>query len=228
MVPWKLIDQAVVPGSQSELRLYQRDREFSIRVDGHELMNSRVYASEDAFSELGCARVRRLAEPHVLIGGLGLGYSLRSALAHLPERARVSVVELVPQVAAWNRDVLGHLAGHPLDDARVTLLVSDVGKVLRDAHNEYDLIMLDVDNGPRALTRKSNEWLYTRAGLAAARAALRPKGILGFWSSGPDEPFVRRLRDVGFDVEERTLKAADRVYGVMHTIWLATEARSAG
>jgi spermidine synthase len=228
MIPWKLIDQAVVPGSQSELRLYQRDREFSIRVDGHELMSSRVYASEDAFSELGCARVRHLAEPHVLIGGLGLGYSLRSALAHLPERARVSVVELVPQVAAWNRDVLGHLAGHPLDDARVTLLVSDVGKVLRDAHDEYDLIMLDVDNGPRALTRKSNEWLYTRAGLAAARAALRPKGILGFWSSGPDEPFVKRLRDMGFDVEERTLKAADRVYGVMHTIWLATEARSAG
>jgi len=221
MIPWQLIDKAVVPGSQSELRLYQRDREFSIRVDGQELMNSRVYASEGAFSELGCARVRDLPEPHVLIGGLGLGYSLQSALAHLPARARVSVVELVPQVAAWNRDVLGHLAGHPLDDARVTLLVSDVGKVLRNVRSEYDLIMLDVDNGPRALTRESNEWLYTRAGLSAARAALRPKGVLGFWSSGPDEPFVERLRQVGFDVEERTLKAADGCYGVMHTIWLA-------
>lgn len=220
MIPWQHLDTVTVPGSSSELRLYCRDQEFSIRADGIELMNSRAYSSEDGFSELGCARIAGRRRPKVLIGGLGMGYSLRSALNKLPPDAEVVVSELVPRVAQWNRERLGHLAGHPLRDSRVTLREIDVAQLMRAERGAFDLIMLDVDNGPEGLTRRSNDRIYSRAGLLEARAALRPRGVLGFWSSGPDQSFVRRLQQVGFKVEECALRAVNG-HGVRHTIWLA-------
>lgn len=222
MIPWKHLDTAAVPGGSAELHLYQRDQTFSMRVDGVELMNSRVYASEDKFAAMGCARIAGRPAPRVLIGGLGMGFSLRSALDKLPAAARVVVSELVPKVAEWNRKLLGHLAGHPLDDARVTLREMDVALLLRERRSAYDLIMLDVDNGPEGLTRRSNDWLYSRPGLEAARSALRPRGVVGYWSSGPNQHFVRRLKHVGFEVEEHSLRAANGHSGTRHTIWLAT------
>jgi spermidine synthase len=221
MNPWKLLDSAPIPGSDAETRLYQRAAEFSIRVDRYELMNSRVYASEDALSELGCARIRARPQARVLIGGLGMGYSLKTALAALSDDAQVVISELVPAVVTWNREFLGHLAEHPLRDPRVSVRQQDVGRVIRAAKAEYDAILLDVDNGPEGLTRKSNDALFARAGLMAARAALRPGGVLGVWSCSPDRAFVQRLRRSGFEVEEVAVRARGHGQGARHTIWLA-------
>jgi spermidine synthase len=225
MIPWKLLDTARVSGSKTELRLYQRDKEFSIRVDRYELMNSRVYTSNDGFSELGCARIEGRRKPRVLIGGLGMGYSLRTALDLLPKDAEVVVAELVPQVVAWNRDYLGHLAGHPLRDPRVQVREMDVGVVLRESRGQFDLIMLDVDNGAEGLTRKANDQLYNRQGIATARDALRPEGVLGYWAAGPDQAFARRLREAGLDVKESSIRASKASRGVKHTIWLAVASK---
>jgi spermidine synthase len=152
-----------------------------------------------------------------------MGYTLKTALDKLPSDAEVVVAELVSQVASWNREYIGHLAGHPLRDPRVVLREIDVAQLLRRGRNSYDLILLDVDNGPEGLTRTSNDWLYSGAGLLAARMALRPKGVLGYWSSGPNSEFVRRLQEAGFEVEEIELNAAAACYGIRHTIWLAVE-----
>jgi spermidine synthase len=225
MIPWKLLDSALV-GDGGELRLYQRGDEFSIRVRGEELMNSRVYSRTDALSELGCARVRQRKKARVLIGGLGMGYALATALANLERDAEVVVAELMPAVVEWQRSVLGHLAGHPLREKRVTLLQADVAKVLKEHQNAYDAILLDVDNGPEGLTQTSNDWLYGRAGLACARAALRPKGVLGYWSAGPNRAFARRLQGAGFKVEEIRVTSRDGGRGARHTLWLATQAGS--
>jgi len=221
MIPWEDLESVTVPGSCSELTLHQRGKEFSIRVNGKELMNSRAYCSEDAFSELACAQIQNKPRPRVLIGGLGMGYSLRSALNHLPPEAEIIVAELVPRVVQWNRELFGHLADHPLRDIRVKLRETDVACLLREAHNAYDLILLDVDNSPDALVRSANDWIYSHAGLIAAREALRPGGVLGVWSSSPDNRFVRRLQQVGFDVEESSLRAVTKTSGAWHTIWLA-------
>jgi len=221
VIPWKLLDTAPIPGGANEMRLYQRDAELSIRVDRHELMNSRVYASEDALSELGCARIKERPRARVLIGGLGMGYSLKTALLALSADAEVVVAELVPAVVKWNREHLGHLADHPLRDPRVTVKERDVGRVIRDAKNEYDAMLLDVDNGPDGLTRKSNDGLYARPALHAAREALRPGGVLGIWSCGPDDAFVKRLRECEFDVEQVSVRARGHGKGARHTIWLA-------
>jgi spermidine synthase len=222
MIPWKLLDTAKVPGSRSELRLFQREDEFSIEVDGEELMNSRVSCSEDGLSELGCARISGRSQPRVLIGGLGMGFTLKAALDRLPEDAEVVIAEIVPEVVKWNRALLGHLARHPLNDARVKLREMDVARVVRDARASFDLMLLDVDNGPEGLTRKANDWLYSSEGLAAARRALRPNGVLGFWSSGPNEEFVHRMEESGYDVEETAIDAAAGAYGISHTIWLGS------
>jgi spermidine synthase len=211
----------MIPGGSGELRLYRRADEFSIRVDRHELMNSRVYASEDALSELGCERIKQRPAARVLIGGLGMGYSLRTALAVLRRDAQVVIAELVPEVVEWNREIFGHLANHPLRDPRVVVEQRDVGLVIRSAQRVYDAILLDVDNGPDGLTRASNDALYARSGLLAARAALRPGGVLGVWSSSPDEKFVQRLRRANFRVEEVGVRARGAGKGARHTIWLA-------
>jgi spermidine synthase len=220
MIPWDLLDSAQVPGKGGEVRLYRRGSEFSIRVGGRELMNSRVHGSEDTLAELACARIVGRPAPRVLIGGLGMGYTTAAALHYLGASAQVVVAELVPAVVEWNRGPVGELAGHPLRDSRVTVRVDDVARILQAEHRAYDAILLDVDNGPDGLTRKENDWLYASAGLAAAFAALRPLGVLAVWSAKPDRAFAARLRRVGFEVSEVCVRARGPLGGGRHTVWL--------
>ena len=221
MVPWEFLDRAPVPGSQTELRLYRRGEEFSIRLDRSELMNSRMHGSEEALAELACAKVADRARPQILIGGLGMGYTTAAALRQLRADGHVVVAELAPAVVKWNRGSLADLAGRPLEDARVTVREVDVAQILKTEHGTYDAILLDVDNGPEGLTRQGNDWLYSRAGLKAAFTALRPAGVLAVWSATPNRAFAQRLREVGFEVEEVHVRARDSRKGARHTIWLA-------
>jgi spermidine synthase len=221
MTPWILLDSAPVPGNGGELRLYQRDDEFSIKLSGRgELMNSRVHGSEDALAEQTCARLAEGGEPRLLIGGLGMGFTLAAALRRLGEQGRVEVAELVPAVVAWNRGPLGEPAGHPLQDPRVTVRAGDVARILKAALPVYDAILLDVDNGPEGLTRKENDWLYGMDGLSAACASLRPRGVLAVWSAGPDQDFLQRLRKTGFEVDEVRVRTRG-TKGARHVIWFA-------
>jgi spermidine synthase len=220
MNPWILLDTATVPGDGGEMKLYQRAFEFSISVKNDELMNSRMHGSEDALAELACKRVADRETPRVLIGGLGMGFTLRSALNHLGDTAEVVVAELVPAVIKWNRSHLADLAGKPLDDPRVMVRESDVGLVIQEQEQAYDAIMLDVDNGPDGLTHEGNDRLYTQGGLSAAKAALKPGGILAVWSAEPDRAFSKRLRGAGFKMEEVPVRARG-TKGRWHTIWLA-------
>ena len=201
MIPWKLLDKAQTPGNGAELSLYQRGTEFSIKADNYELMNSRVYGSDDALGRLACQRIAKQARARVLIGGLGMGYTVRSALDGLGAKAQVAVAELVPAVVRWNREIFAELAGNPLDDKRVTIHEVDVAQMIKTAKGGYNAILLDVDNGPQALTLKGNDWLYSLAGLKTAYDALRPKGVLAIWSSGTEPAFERRLRKTGFEVD---------------------------
>lgn len=221
MIPWQLLDSVQVPGENRDLCLYRRGGEFSIRVDGSELMNSRVHGSEDAMAEFACARIASLPCPRVLIGGLGMGYTLASALNRLGAESRMVVAELVPAVVAWNRGPLAALAGHPLDDDRVTVRECDVAQILQEDHGTYDAILLDVDNGPRGLTRKSNDRLYNRTGLDAVFTALRPAGVFALWSANPDQAFGRLLCKAGFEVDEKRVRARGPRGGGVHTIWIA-------
>ena len=221
MMPWKLLDRAQVPESGEELRLYQRGGEFSIRVDGRELMNSRAHGSEDALAELACVRIAHRSCPRVLIGGLGMGYTTAAALHQLRADGQVVVAELVPAVVAWNRGPLADLAGRPLEDARVTVREADVAQILQAERRAYDAILLDVDNGPAGLTWKDNDRLYAQAGLDAAYAALKAAGVLAVWSASPDRAFAKRLRRAGFEVTEVSVRARGPRGGGRHIIWLA-------
>jgi len=221
MTPWILLDSAPVPGNGGELRLYQRGDEFSIKLSGRgELMSSRVHGSEDALAEQTCARLAPRGAPRLLIGGLGMGFTLAAALRHLGAQGRVEVAELVPAVVAWNRGPLGAAAGHPLRDPRVSVHAGDVARVLKAGQPVYDAILLDVDNGPEGLTRRENDWLYGMDGLNAACASLCPGGVLAVWSAGPDREFLQRLRKVGFAVEELRVRARGSK-GARHIIWFA-------
>ena len=221
MNPWVLLDEVEVPGDGGKMKLYQRAFEFSISVKNEELMNSRMHGSEDALAELTCKRIADRKDPHVLVGGLGMGFTLGAALEHLGDHARVVVAELVPAVVQWNRTHLAELAGRPLDDPRVTVRESDVRLVIKEQAAAYDAILLDVDNGPDGLTHEGNDRLYTHGGLAAAKAALKPGGILGVWSAEPDKSFSKRLRGSGFSIEEISVRARGKRGGRRHTIWLA-------
>ncbi|MBN2704029.1 MAG: hypothetical protein JXR23_07440 [Pontiellaceae bacterium] len=221
MNPWILLDEVNVPGDGGSMKLYQRAHEFSISVKNEELMNSRMHGSEDALAELACAQIAEREHPHVLIGGLGMGFTLGAALANLSTDAKVTIAELVPAVVQWNRTHLADLAKRPLDDPRVTVLESDVRQVIKAANNSYDAILLDVDNGPDGLTHEGNDRLYTHGGLAAAKAALKPGGILAVWSAEPDKSFSKRLRGSGFKMEEVSVRARGKRGGRRHTIWLA-------
>ena len=222
MIPWKLLDTAQTPGDGSELRLYERDNEFSIKVGNYELMNSRVYGSEDALGKLGCQKIAIHPRARVLIGGLGMGYTVRSALDELGDTAQVAVAELIPEVVQWNRGVLAGLAGHPLDDERVSVHEFDVAELIKTPEGGYNAILLDVDNGPQGLTVKENDWLYSPNGLDTTFAALKPKGVLAVWSSGPEAAFAKRLRRAGFEVEEVGLRARGKGKGGAHyTVYLA-------
>jgi len=221
MIPWKLLDSAQVPGGSAEMHLFVRGVEFSIRVNGCELMNSRVHGSEDALAEFACARIGNRPSPRILIGGLGMGFTTAAALHRLDLESRVVVAELVPKVVEWNRKFLGELTGHPLQDPRVTVREIDVALILKSEHQAFSAILLDVDNGPEGFTRRDNNWLYTESGARSAYAALQPAGVLAVWSAGPDMAFANRLRRVGFEVEEFTVRARGLAGGNRHTIWIA-------
>jgi len=223
VIPWRLLDKATVPGGSDELRLLQRGAEFSIMLGRAELMNSRRSGSEEALATVSCARIRGRPRPHLLIGGLGMGFTLRAALAELPAEARITVAELVPAVVAWARGPMTEIFGQSLTDPRVSIREADVSSLIASSSSTYDAILLDVDNGPEGLTRGANERLYGMEGLRAARSALRPGGVLAVWSSGPDGSFIRRLRKSGFAVDELKVRAHGG-RGARHVIWIATAA----
>ena len=187
-------------------------------------MTSRVHGSEEALAKLACEPIAGRPAPRVLVGGLGMGYTLAAALASLGSSALVEVAELVPEVVAWNRGSLAHLAGQPLDDPRVTVRLGDFARTLRSEPGGYDAIMNDVDNGPRGIILDDNNWLYSTAGLAATRAALRPGGVLTVWSVGPDERFTARLRRTGFTARAVDIRDQGGRKGRRHTVWVATRA----
>ncbi len=221
MIPRILLDETEVPGGGA-LKLFQRGGDFFITLAGNELMTSRMSLSEEALATLTAERLAR-PEGRWLIGGLGMGFTLRAALSVLGPRAEVSVVELVPAVVRWARGPMAAMHGDTLDDARVRIIEGDVGAEIRRGRAGYDAILLDVDNGPDGLTRKGNDGLYTHVGLAAARAALTPGGILAVWSAGTDAPFARRMADAGFAVDEVTVRARASGKGARHVIWLGTK-----
>jgi len=223
MRPWELLSTSTTPGEVQELRLYRRGDEFSIKAGNTPLMNSRVHGSEDALAEQACQRLGNRSRPRILIGGLGMGFTLAAALQQLGPDASIVVAELIPAVVTWNRELLSALAGHPLEDPRVAVYEGDVGKLIRSEREAYDSILLDVDNGPEGLTRRENDRLYSLAGLSAALAALRPGGIFGVWSISPDQRFRKRLAQAGFIVEEIRAHASGRHGGGRHMIWLGTK-----
>jgi spermidine synthase len=205
-----------VPGGAEELRLYKHDRDFIIALDRNELMSSRMSGSEMALATIAGRK-----KPYLLIGGYGMGFTLRAALAKLDKDARITVAELVPEVIEWARGPMVDLAAGCLEDPRVDLVIGDVGALIASCTGSYDAILLDVDNGPDGLTCEDNAQLYTKQGLRAARAALKPGGILAVWSATKDPPFTGRLVRAGFEVEEVGVRARSNGKGPMHVIWFA-------
>lgn len=221
MVPRVLIDTAHVPGG-GELRLMKRGDEYSIMLGSNELMNSRLSGSEEALARLACAELGR-PNPNILIGGLGMGFTLRAALEEVGADARLTVAELVPAVVRWAREPMAHIFGTSLDDPRVTIAEADVADLIAGERAGYDAILLDVDNGPDGLTWEGNDRLYSRQGLGAARAALRPGGVLAIWSAAPDRKFAQRLGSAGFRVEEHVLRARGGKSGARQIVWIAVK-----
>ena len=221
MIRWLQIDTATTPEG-GELRLMQRGAEFSILSGGLDLMNSRSNGSEKALATLGCAGLQDRPSPHVLIGGYGMGFTLRAALDSLGAKAKVTVVELVPAVIAWARGPMAHLNGDCLDDPRTIVREGDVAALIRVAQGDYDAILLDVDNGPWGLGRPANDRLYDAQGLMAARRALKPGGVLAIWSAAADPAFTARLRRAGYAVREAPVRSSGGRKGAHHMIWLAT------
>lgn len=221
MIPWEEIDRVKVPEYEGELVLLKRGAEFSIRTAGTELMNSRCHGSEDALAQLTCSRIKRQSGVKILIGGLGMGYTLAAALEHSAPDMSITLSELVPAVIRWNKEQLGNLAGMPLNDPRVSVQEEDVMDRIKKGKAQWDAILLDVDNGPEGLTRKTNDRLYGSAGLEASFRALCSGGILAIWSSGTDEAFTSRLKRCGFYTETIMVRARKPGKGSRHTIWLA-------
>lgn len=224
MIPWVELDSVATPDGQ-RLRLKRRGAEFSIMLGTNELMNSRLSGSEEALARLAIGRLAGKA-PHVLIGGLGMGFTLRAALDALGSDGRVTVAELIPSVVTWARGPMAEVFGGCLDDPRVSVVETDVAGMIDVSRPTYDAILLDVDNGPDGLTVDTNDRLYLLPGLARARAALKPGGLLAVWSSGPDAGFTRRLKQAGFVVDEVNVRARGK-RGARHVIWLATRPASA-
>lgn len=223
MIPRVLLGTAIIPDTRSELRLYQSGELFSIKIPGRgDLMNSRAHGSERALADLATSRLGNRAHARILVGGLGMGFTLAAALSAVGPDAEVVVAELVPEVVDWNRGAMGGPSGHPLEDPRCTVHVGDVGVLIRAEPAGYDAILLDVDNGPEALIRSENDWLYSPAGLQGIRAALRPNGVLTVWSAGPDRRFAKRLAQAGFAVEEVMVRPHRAGKGPRHLIWIGT------
>ena len=222
MIPRILLGTALIPDSGTEMRLYQSGELFSIKIPGRgELMNSRIHGSEKALADLACERLGGKNKPRLLIGGLGMGFTLAAALRNVGPDAEVVVAELVPEVVTWNRTLIGAPAGHPLKDRRSCVYVGDVRDVLRREAGGFDAVLMDVDNGPEGLVRRENDWLYGAAGLRATRAALRPGGVLAVWSASPDRAFSKRLQEAGFDVREHVVRPHRAGKGPRHHIWIA-------
>ena len=216
----ELLGTARVPGGE-ELRLFRRDRDYMIVLERNELMNSRMSGSEEALATLTCARLTDRANPRLLIGGYGMGFTLRAALAVLPAKASVVVAELVPEIIAWARGPMAELTAGCLDDPRVTVIEKDVAALIAAARGSYDAILLDVDNGPDGLSRAENDRLYSVEGVRAAKAALVPDGILAVWSAADDPSFTRRLNANGFAAIPMRTRARASGKGALHSIWLA-------
>src|SRR5450432_2060902 len=228
MIPWEHIGTARVPGADVELRLMRRGTDFSMMLGQNELMSSRLSGSEAALATLACRSIEAVERPHLLIGGLGMGFTLRAALAVLGSEARIVVAELVPAVIDWARGPMAEIFGDSLGDPRASIRSADVVEVIRTHTGAFDAILLDVDNGPEGLIRKANDALYDLKGLKAIRRALRPRGVLAVWSSGPNASFSKRLRDAGFDVNEVAVRATAKRSGARHVIWFAARPGRAG
>lgn len=219
MIPYKLIDTAIEAGMT--MRLYRRAEEFSIRVDkAGELMNSRAHHSEDVLAELACGHIKGQDKPHLLVGGLGMGFTLAAVLANSSADAQVTVSELIPAVVRWNREYMGEIARFQLSDARVRVVEQDVGKVMLENKGSFNAIMLDVDNGPSAFTNDENGALYSLRGLKNAYDALKPCGVLTVWSASTDQAFTRRMVEVGFEVTEQRVGSHQSKRGNRHNIWI--------
>ncbi len=225
MQPRELLGTARVPGGD-DLRLFAKGGDFIIALDRNELMSSRMSGSEEALATMTLDRLRHARAPHLLIGGYGMGFTLRAALARLPANGRATVVELVPEIVDWARGAMAAMTGDCLDDPRTTLVFADVADAIATAAHVYkggvDAILLDVDNGPDGLVRAANDRLYSPAGLEAARAALTPGGVLAVWSAGPDAAFRRRLERARFTIDEVAVRARSNGKGPRHVIWFAT------
>jgi spermidine synthase len=219
MNPWIHLDTAPIPGG-GELKLMQRGGDYSIMSGRIELMNSRLYGSEVALCDLALPVIAGAKAPRMLIGGLGMGFTLRAALAALPKDAKIVVAELVPEVIAWASGHLAPLYGESLSDPRVKILQTDVADLLRNANPPYDAVLMDVDNGPDGLNRDANDSLYSVAGLAMTRRAVKHGGVLAVWSAGPDQPFAGRMRRAGFAVTEHRVGASPSGKGPRHIIWV--------
>lgn len=216
-----LLGQAAIPGSDRILKLYQGKDDCSIVISGGgELMSTRKHASEYALGALPCQMLKNTDAACVLIGGLGMGFTLAAVLQATGAKALVTVAELVPEVVEWNKGPLGSYSQHPLKDTRTIIYQGDVSDLLRDPLRRYDVIALDVDNGPEALSSSGNDWIYSPEGVNSARESLNPDGVLAYWSATPDRTFARRLRDCGLRVTEESVYAHGNK-GPKHTIWLA-------
>lgn len=223
-----LLDTAPIPNDGGALCLFEYGEDFVIKLQsgrGGQLMNTRMHGSEDALAEIPCKRIASRQNVRVLIGGLGMGFTLASALKHLRDDATVSVAELVPGVIEWNRGALGERAGFPLCDRRTELINDDVVRVLKASAASFDAILLDIDNGPEGLTHQHNTWLYSAGGLAVCAEALRPGGLLAVWSASMDRQFSNRLAQAGFGVEQVQVYAHGN-RGARHTIWIGTKKSS--
>jgi spermidine synthase len=222
MNKWLTLAAVDIPNKGGTLSLLQRDKEFSIRLSGirGELMNSRVHGSEEALADLGCARLTSIEGARVLVGGMGMGFTLAAALRMLGASAQVTVAELIPEVVEWNRGPLGDCAGKPLDDDRTQVYLGDVAELVNASEAIFDAILLDIDNGPEGLTHNDNQWLYSMKGLQALKKALSAEGTLAVWSAGPDPQFVTRLKKTGLNTSVRSVRARPGK-GSHHTIFLA-------
>lgn len=226
MLPRETLATAAIPGGET-LTLVSHGRDFVVMLGRDELMGTRMQFSEEQLAELTLERVTA-PKPRVLVGGYGMGFTFRAALARLPEGGSITVAEVVPDILDWAKGPLAHLTGDTLDDPRGEVIIADVAALIDDAIDgttrRYDAILLDVDNGPDGIVRDANGRLYTRTGIGKARDALNPGGMLAIWSAGPDPAFARRLQDSGMAVEERTVRARPNNKGPRHTIWFAAKA----
>jgi spermidine synthase len=219
---WITIESSIIPGSDTELTLSQRNDDFAIRISGlpGDLMNSRTHHSEDALAEFACTRLSAIENARILVGGPGMGFTLAAVLKTVGVSAEVIVAELVPAVVEWNRGLLGRCAGRPMEDGRTRVHLGDVADLLKQGADTFDAILLDVDNGPEPMTHSDNEWLYSLAGLKRIHEKLRPEGIVTIWSARADQIFTHRLKKTGFNVQLRRVRARPGK-GSRHTIFVA-------